>query len=95
LLRETCFTIPEKFTAKVLDDLDDAIKTSLGADHLITQDAVCGEYKTLSTDLGLSLFIHDRQRRSGERDIRRVVAFWAEQFKPLFTIPAAYYIAFT
>lgn len=47
-MKKPGFTIPEKFTSKVFDDLDNAITTGLGAKYLITPDLVRGKYKTLN-----------------------------------------------
>lgn len=41
------FTVPEKFTAAVLDQLDRVILDELGKDKLITPDQVRGKYSTL------------------------------------------------
>lgn len=47
-MKKPGFTIPEKFTSKVFDDLDKSIVTNLGTTYLITPDVVRGKYKTLN-----------------------------------------------
>lgn len=41
------FTVPEKFTSEVLDELDQVILDELGEENLITPDQVRGSYSTL------------------------------------------------
>jgi len=41
------FTIPEKFTAEVFDELDKTIVENLGRENLIVPDEIRGKYKTL------------------------------------------------
>jgi hypothetical protein len=41
------FTIPEKFTAVVFDQLDKAILANLGSEKVITPDKIRGNYNTL------------------------------------------------
>ncbi|ASU34684.1 Phosphoinositide phospholipase C, Ca2+-dependent [Mucilaginibacter xinganensis] len=48
-MKKPGFTIPEKFTPRVFDDLDKAIATNLGTGYLITPDVVRGKYKTLNS----------------------------------------------
>jgi len=43
------FTVPEKFTGEVFDQLDNVIITTLGKDHLITPDDVRGKNTTLES----------------------------------------------
>jgi hypothetical protein len=43
------FTVPEKFTAEVFDELDKTIKENLGIETLITPDEVRGHYETLES----------------------------------------------
>jgi hypothetical protein len=40
-------TVPEPFTAKTFEDLDNALIAGLGKEHLITPDMVRGQYNTL------------------------------------------------
>jgi len=46
-IRKEGFTIPEKFTAEVLDELDRVILYELGQENLIVPDQVRGSYGTL------------------------------------------------
>lgn len=48
-MKKSGFTIPEKFTRKVFDDLDKEIADYLGKNYLITPDMVRGRYKTLES----------------------------------------------
>lgn len=41
------FTVPEQFTATVLDQLDQTVRETLGSEKLITPDQVRGQYETL------------------------------------------------
>ncbi len=41
------FTVPEKFTAEVLDRLDQSIQENMGKERLMTPDQVRGRFKTL------------------------------------------------
>jgi hypothetical protein len=43
------FTIPEKFTSAVFNDLDKSVISYLGINYLITPDEVRGKYKTLNS----------------------------------------------
>ena len=43
------FTLPEKFTAEVFDQLDKTIRENLGPDNLITPDDIRGNYSTLES----------------------------------------------
>lgn len=43
------FTVPEPFTAEVLDQLDKTVLTALGSEKLITPDQVRGDYTTLES----------------------------------------------
>lgn len=46
-IKKEGFTIPEKFTAEVLDELDQVIRDELGAENLLIPDQVRGSYGTL------------------------------------------------
>ncbi len=41
------FTVPEKFSSEVLDELDQVVRDELGVENLITPDQVRGSYSTL------------------------------------------------
>ena len=43
------FTVPEKFTAEVIDQLDETVLETLGSENLITPDQVRGDYETLES----------------------------------------------
>lgn len=47
--KNTELTVPEPFTGKIFDELDQALTDNLGKEHLLTPDMVRGQYPTLES----------------------------------------------